>query len=233
VFDTGGALEEIVLGLERRVAGRDLRLSGPVRITLPDPFLPFVLPILREFGDEHPDIAVTVAVDVGSADLAHPEADVALGVAREPPPDLVGRRLADAAVGVYGAASYVARAAGKALEELDWVGWDADSSMAFAGWMREHVPPARVRLRLTTAWAIRDAVDAGVGVGVFPCASAPPAPGWRLVHRLREAAAPLWILTHRDLRTTARVRMLRDHLSMAIVARRALIEGRRSPRPRG
>src|SRR5262252_7418264 len=40
LFDTACEVEDIVLGLERRVAGHDLRLSGAVRLTLADPFLP-------------------------------------------------------------------------------------------------------------------------------------------------------------------------------------------------
>ena len=225
VFDTAGALEEIVVGLERRVEGHDLRLSGAVRVTLPDPFLPVLLPAFRELGAAYPDITVTVAVDVGFADLAHREADVAIRIASEPPPDLVGRRLAVAGVAVYGAESYLGGRSTKDLEALDWVGWEADSRMAFAHWMRNNVPNARVGLRVSTAWGMRDAVDAGVGVAVFPCALGGVRPGWRCVHRIREASAPLWILTHKDLRTTARVRVVRDFLADAIVKKRAVIEG--------
>jgi len=227
VFDTAGALEDIVLGLERRVEGRDLRLAGPVRVTLPDPFLPLALPLLREFGKVYPDITVTVAVDVGFADLAHRAADIALRIADEPPPDLVGRKLiASAAVAIYGAESYLEGRSTKDLEALDWVGWEADSPMAFERWMRKHVPKARVGLRVSTSWGIRDAVDAGVGVALFPCALGARRAGWRRIQIVREASAPLWILTHRDLRTTARVRVLRDHLAEGIVKHRAIIEGR-------
>jgi DNA-binding transcriptional LysR family regulator len=73
---------------------------------------------------------------------------------------------------------------------------------------------------------MRDAVDAGVGVSVFPCALGGTRPGWRSVRRIGEASTALWILTHKDLRTTTRVRVLRDFLAEAIVKRRAVIEGR-------
>jgi DNA-binding transcriptional LysR family regulator len=226
VFDTAGQLEEVVLALERRVEGRDLRLAGAVRVTMPDPFLPLLLPVLREFVEKHPDIGVTVSVDVGFADLAHREADVALRIAAEPPPDLVGRRVVTAGVAVYGAKSYLAGRATKRLDTLDWVGWETGSRMAFEHWIRANVPAGRVRLRFDEAWAIRDAVDAGLGVSLFPCALGGTQHGWRRIHLLRDAATPLWILTHKDLRTTARVRVLRDFLVDALVARRAIVEGR-------
>jgi DNA-binding transcriptional LysR family regulator len=232
VFDTAGALEEIVAGLERRVEGRDLRLAGAVRVTLPDPFLALLLPPLRELGAAQPDINVTVAVDVGYADLAHREADIAVRVASEPPPDLVGRRLVTAGVGVYGSEDYLRRRKTKDLGALDWVGWESDSQMAFERWRAKSFPEARVTLRASTAWAIRDAVDAGLGVSIFPCALGGTRPGWRCLRRIPEASAPLWVLTHADLRTTARVRLVRDALTDAMLAQRAVIEGRDKADPR-
>ena len=77
---------------------------------------------------------------------------------------------------------------------------------------------------MNTAWGMRDAVDAGIGVGIFPCALA-TRPGWRRVQTLRDVAAPLWILTHKDLRTTARVRVLRDYLAQGIAEKRARHRG--------
>ena len=226
VFDTAGALEEIVLGLERRVEGRDLRLTGAVRVTLHDPLLPILLPAFKEFGEAYPEISVTVSLEVGFADLAHREADVAIRAAGEPPPDLVGRRLLSAGAAVYGAETYLEGRSTKDLEALDWVGWESNPQMAFELWRKKNVPNARVGLRVTTASGMRDAIDAGVGVAVFPCALGGTRPGWRCVKRVHEASMPLWILTHKDLRTTARVRVLRDFLADAILKRRAVIEGR-------
>jgi DNA-binding transcriptional LysR family regulator len=226
VFDTARDLEEMVNALERRVQGLDARLAGPVRLTLPDPFLPLLLPDIRAIVRAHRDIEVTLAVATGYADLAHREADVALRTAAEPPPDLVGRRLASAGVGIYGSARYLAGRATKDLESLDWVGWEAESQMAFNQWMRRHVPKAHVALRLSNAWAIRDAVDADVGVAILPCALGAAYETWRRVKLVKDASAPLWILTHKDLRTTTRVRVVRDALAEAVVKKRAVIEGR-------
>jgi DNA-binding transcriptional LysR family regulator len=226
VFDTAKSLEDVVLALERRVEGRDLRLSGPVRVTLPDPLLPLLLPDLRAFGDAHPAIEVTIAVGLAYADLAHREADVAIRFASEPPPDLVGRRLAHGNCAVYGSKRYLARRSTRNLEALDWVGWEPESTMFFARWMQKHVPSARVGLRATSSWVIRDAVDADAGVALLPCALGDARPSWRRLRVVPEAAAPLWILTHVDLRTTARVRALRDFMIDAIVAKKKIIEGR-------
>jgi len=226
VFETGRAVDELIVALERRVAGRDLRLSGPIRVTLPDPFLPFLLPIFREFGKAHPDIGVTLSVGVGYADLAHREADVAIRTTSDPPAELVGRRVADAGVAVYGSKRYLARRSADDLESLDWIGWEEGSDMAFARWMQHNVPRARVALRVNTSWVISEAIDADMGVALLPCAVGGVRKGWRKIRELPRVSAPLWILTHQDLRTAARVRALRDHLAAAISKQRDTVEGR-------
>jgi DNA-binding transcriptional LysR family regulator len=79
---------------------------------------------------------------------------------------------------------------------------------------------------VTDAWALRDVVNAGLGVTILPCVTGDSERTWQRVCLVPEIRTPLWLLTHRDLRTTARVRVLRDAFANAIVRRRALFEGR-------
>jgi DNA-binding transcriptional LysR family regulator len=231
VFDTAVELEETVIGLQRRVAGSDLRLSGPVRVTLPDPFAPVLVPILGDFSRAHPGIDVTLLLGTVFVDMAHREADVAVRVAPDPPPDLIGHRVCMAGVGIYGSRSYLEGRSARRLDELDWVGWAGDSQMFFARWTRDNVPPERIVLRVSAGWGLREALDADTGVAIVPCALGENRRNWKRIDLLPDAAAPLWVLTHRDLRTTARVRVLRDFLVDALRERRAAIEGRARPRP--
>ena len=226
VFDTATEVEERVLGLERRVTGRDLRLSGGVRVTLPDPLWPAMAPVFRELSSAYPDIDVTLSVSTEYADLAHRAADVAVRIAAQPPADLVGRRVGSAGVGIYGSASYLQGRSTRELAALDWVGWDAGSEMAFARWTASHIPSERVTVRVSAGWQLRDAVDADLGVAILPSALGEHQRHWRRVKLLPELAPPLWILTHRDLRTTARVRVVRDFLAEAILNRRTVFEGK-------
>jgi len=142
-----------------------------------------------------------------------------------PPPDLIGVRVAVAACGIYGSADYLDGRATEDLEALDWVGWEHGSSMFFARWMAENVPRARVPLRVSAAWALREGIDAGAGVAIVPCALGETRTAWRRLRLVPEASAPLWILTHRDLRSTARVQVVREALAAALRRRRALLEG--------
>ncbi len=130
-----------------------------------------------------------------------------------------------AGVGIYGSARYLEARATDDLEALDWVGWEEGSPMFFARWMAEHVPRAHVAVRVNAAWGLREGIDAGAGVAIVPCALGEARPDWRRVTLVPEAATPLWVLTHRDLRRTARVRVVSDALVAAIEERRTAIEG--------
>jgi len=217
VFDAAGELEDVVVGLKRRVEGRDLRPAGPVRLTLPDPLLPPLLPLLAELREAYPDIEVTVDAGMRYLDLAQGEADLALRIADAPPPDLVGRRLGRVQAGVYGARAYLARRKKKALSTLDWIGFARGSTAMFETWREANVPGARVVFRATTPWAQRDAVTAALGVAVVPCIAGDAEREWALAHPLpREMGSTLWVLSRADLRTTARVRLVRDFLAESV-----------------
>jgi DNA-binding transcriptional LysR family regulator len=229
-FDTARQLEELVQVMERRIQGRDLELRGPLHVTMPAAFMPVFATDLARFCDTYPNIELSVAAGLGMADLAYREADIALRITPAPSPDLVGRRLATVAVGVYGSTDYLAgHPARTPLDKHVFIGWHASMAhTVFARWIATHVPRARIRCRLAQDWQAKEAIDAGWGLALAPCALGDSQPHWRRVRLARDLATPLWILTHRDLRATARMRTCRDFLAEAVAAKRDLIEGRKA-----
>jgi DNA-binding transcriptional LysR family regulator len=214
VYDTARSLEDVIGALERRVEGRDVRPTGEVTMTCPDPLLSLVLPMVRELGAAYPDIRITIDAGATYRALERREADLALRIADEPTGDLVGLRLGFVGTAIYGAKSYLEGRKTDDLEALDWVTFEAGSRALFERWRESHAPASRVALRASTPWAIRDGVTAGLGVAIYPRVSGDDEPTWRRIRLLpRGAGAPLWLLTHRDLRTTARVRVVRDFIA--------------------
>lgn len=226
VCATAAELEDGVTALARRVEGRDTRLAGPVRIALPDALLRPLFAMFDGLRRAHPDIELTLLTGSRYVDLAHREADLALRIAADPPPDLVGRRIANVAAAVYGSKQYLKGKSAKQLGSLDWVRFDERLNMSFDRWIDEHVKKPRTILRVSEAWAIEHAIDQGLGVGVLPCMAGDAHPNFVRVRELRELpASPLWVLTHADLRGNARVRAVRDLVVEALVGRRAQLEG--------
>ncbi len=73
---------------------------------------------------------------------------------------------------------------------------------------------------------LAEAIEAGMGIGAVPCFIGDQRPLLRrLAEHRPEFAASLWILTHPDLRRSARVRVFMDFVAAEIGAKRGLFEG--------
>jgi DNA-binding transcriptional LysR family regulator len=222
------SIDGTVTALERKLAGRDLRLVGTLRLTTTDTLMASVLPpMLAAFRAEHPGIELEVSVSNQMANLTKRDADVAIRPATEPPETLVGRRVAGVAFAVYAAPALLPKADGDLAGAL-WVGPDDSlAGTSVARWLRASLPSARVAVRCDSFVAMREAAAAGLGVVALPCYLGDGSPHLRrALPPLAGLATELWVLTHEDLRRTARVRAFTEHAAAALAARRDLFEGR-------
>jgi DNA-binding transcriptional LysR family regulator len=228
-------IDDVVTTLERKLAGQDLRLSGTVRVTTTDTLMGSILPeILAEFRASYPSIQVEIAVSNTMFNLTKRDADVAIRPANDPPDTLVGRRVAKIAFAIYGSAEYLKSHNAKDLAGHRWVGPDDSlASSSVAQWMRSKLPKSEIPLRADSLLALRQAVQAGLGLAALPCYLADRVPDLVCVHRpIPEMETALWILTHEDLRHTARIRAFTEFVALAFGHRRPLLEGLQV-RPRG
>ncbi|MCH4564517.1 LysR family transcriptional regulator [Halomonas sp. EGI 63088] len=200
---TAARVEAEVLRAERRLVGRDLRLSGTVRVTTTDTLLMGLLsPILADFRRAHPDIVLEVAVSNQLFNLSQRDADVAVRPSSSPPEHLVGRRVGSIAQAIY------ARADG-AGDAAAWIGPDRHLGYApLEAWMADKGADAHCRYRVDTLLGMLAAVRDGLGRAVLPCYLADAEPSLtRLGEPIPELATELWLLTHPDLRRVARIPM--------------------------
>lgn len=230
-------LDEDVTGVTRKIAGRAPTPSGEVRVTTADSLLVHLMtPLFARFRDHCPEVRLDVVVANQSLNLSKRDADVAIRAGDDPPPTLVGRRVARIAWALYGRRDAVLAARNEAPGAVDdrevdpghpWVALGDDlSTMTVARFPAETEPPRRVVYRTNSVLALAEAVEAGIGIGHLPCFVGDVRPDLvRLAPPEPRFAADLWLLTHPDLRKAARVRALLDFLAEAIAAERSLIEG--------
>lgn len=212
---TASRVEAEVHGVERRVAGRDLRLSGTIRVTTTDTLLVGLLsPVFADFQRVHPEIVLEVAVSNQLFNLSQRDADVAVRPSLSPPEHLVGRRVGCIGQAVYARADSAADA---------WVGPDRHLGYAaLDAWMTENGANERCRYRVDTMFGMLAAARNGLGRAVLPCYLADAEPALeRIGEPIPELATDLWLLTHPDLRRVARIRAF-----MAFVAEALQAEGR-------
>jgi DNA-binding transcriptional LysR family regulator len=211
--------------VERQVLGRDRELTGPLRVTTAFVVMDHLLPQpLADCSRAYPGIEVEVVenaflVDLSSrhADSAQAwsrsEADVALRLSANVAEHLVGRQL-----GVTQCRVYALRGAPglpQAVTSLDvltreapWVAFERDATArVYDRWLAQHLAQSNVRIRVDIFNAKAAMLRTGIGVGVLPTFMQDKHPELVAVSEpIAELAQPVWMLTHPDLRETARVR---------------------------
>jgi DNA-binding transcriptional LysR family regulator len=228
-------VETETAALSRAVDGRDTRLAGSLRVTASETLANSMLtPQLAAFHAVHPGIVIELVVDSRVLSLSRREADIALRVVRPKEPDLFGRKLADIAWAIYGAATVMdARPQLRDVADLaahDFVGCGAEiADISAADWLAEHVAAERIVYRANSMINQLGAAKAGMGLAVLPCFLGDPEPG--LARAVPQPIAPLqrelWIVTHSDLKKTARVRAFFDIVGEGLIAQSSLFGGNR------
>jgi DNA-binding transcriptional LysR family regulator len=159
--------------------------------------------------------------------LTKRDADVAIRPAKDPPETLIGRRIATIAFAIYASRHYLARH--RRTDDLaahQWVGPDDSlAGTSVAQWMRSELPESEITLRADSLLRLRQAARAGLGLAALPCYLGETSPDLVCVHRpIAAMQTALWILTHEDLRHTARIRAFTEFAANAFGRRRPLLE---------
>lgn len=227
VVAAAAELETRIETVERRLAGRDERPSGTVRVTTTDTMLFGLLPpVFAAFRRAHPQIVLEVIADNTVFNLTRREADVALRPSSNPPDNLVGRRLAHVAYAVYRPRKWRLRD-GEDLTQRDWVAPDDSlSHLASARWLVREGYDRKATYRANSLLALRDAAAQGLGLAVLPCYLGDRAPTLaRVGAQVAELRNEMWLLTHPDLRRVARIRVFMDAMREAMLAMKPVLEG--------
>ena len=222
-------IEDEIVKLDRQVIGRDAELNGVLRVTMPTALAThLIMPDISDFTNLYPGIQLELAFSNEEFNLRKREADIAIRLTPNPPDYLVGRRILHPAKGVYASHDYLKHHNPNGLpDELDWIGWEEISSKT--QWNKDsRFSSSPVAHQADDLVAQLEAVKAGMGIAMLPCFLADKIPSLERLELLAEVGScgDLWILTHEDLRATARVRAFIDFMLEAFDRHRDLLEGR-------
>ncbi|MFK7751866.1 MAG: LysR family transcriptional regulator [Sedimentitalea sp.] len=194
---------------ERVISGQDHDLSGVVTVALAEPVAVYAFgPKLAEFAETHPNIEVHMIMTTKFVDLSRREADIAVRIDNNPPETLVGKRLFPYYQTAYATQAYLdAHDFDNHPESARWVSWHAGKNRHPA-WTREagfgrvplwgHFPEPAMQ---------QAAARGGLGLAMLPCIMGDNDPALvRATDRKPIKARDIWLLTHSDLRRTARIR---------------------------
>ncbi|MBX2850105.1 MAG: LysR family transcriptional regulator [Acidiferrobacterales bacterium] len=214
-------VEEQVQAADREVFGMDTQLSGTLKLTASaDVFSRFIMPKIKQFTDRYPGIDLELLSSVSLADLASRQADIALRLTPKPPEYLIGKQVLPLRFGVYGSVKYLKKQHQQEKLIL-WVGEHETPE-----WVNDHYPSGKVVARVNEIMTMKEAVTNHLGLARMPCFIADAEPSLRRIDvPLAPTSWGLWVLSHVDLRSTARVRVCREFLIDTIEQQRDLIEG--------
>ncbi len=224
MFEHALAMETLAQTVDREVFGQDAGLAGALKLTAShDVADRLIVPKLRAFTDAYPDIDLQLLTTTGLVDLAVREADIAVRWTAKPPDYLIGREVMRMQHGIYG----TARTLRKLSDPVNVILFRSDTD--HPPWVTDNFPNARTVLRVNHVTSMAAATKNNIGLSRMPCYIGDSEHGLRRLDvPLKPSDWGVWILSHVDLRATARVRVCREFLLEIIEQQRPLIQGENS-----
>lgn len=225
VFDIAQRMEDQIMTIDRALVGQDDRLVGTVRLSTVDMLAISFGDLLRQFTRQFPHISLELSCTGRVVNLTKREADVVLRLQNKPDEHLVGYRLCRLEYAIYVAQSLLDELGlGEISPEhwspqmIPWLVWDpAAGAKITEAWMRRNVPDAKITCALDHPSVMVDYVRQGMGAAAMPCGLFEGDPTMRrMTGRLPGFGVDMWLLTHEDLRQTARIKALMQFLRDAL-----------------
>ncbi|MBF9030163.1 LysR family transcriptional regulator [Rhodobacterales bacterium HKCCE3408] len=215
------AMGEAAHRVSLAAAGQNDAVAGDVRISASDALCTYLLPdLLRDLRRKAPGLTIELLADNRVSDLMRREADIAIRHVEPTEPELIGRRMKDGHAKLYAATRWLAEnPAPRTVAELaaaPMVGMDDPQAMR-AGLARfgVEVPELTVPIRSSNGVVGWELLRAGHGVGLMADAVARRTPGIEeiTIDGFDGVRFPIWLITHRELRTSRRIRVVFDFLA--------------------
>ena len=201
-------------------AGKSQEVAGRVTISASDAISAYLLPdIVAQIRRAAPNITLAVVASNSISDLRRREADIAIRHVRPTEPELIGQLVRETTAHFYASGSWVARngAPGTVAELVAAGVFGFEPADQFADQLTSAgipVTPDSFRIVSENAVVLWEMVRRDLGIGMMLREIAERTPGIiRLLPELAGIPVPIWLVSHRELRTSQRVRLVFDTLA--------------------
>ncbi|MDF7674981.1 LysR family transcriptional regulator [Acetobacteraceae bacterium ESL0709] len=201
------------------------RAKGNIKITTTTGFgFSWLMPRLKRFMTQHPDVTITLLLEDNDLDLSMREADVAIRLHPPTQPDLVQRHLASFSLPIYAGKAYLEmKGEPQTLHDLahhDLIGFAGQHlPLPHVNWLVEHllkdktISKLNVRLAVNNISAIGHAISSNIGIGVLPQYTAQAYPDLiRILPDIHSPKMDAFFVYPEELRTSKRIAVFRDFL---------------------
>jgi DNA-binding transcriptional LysR family regulator len=201
-------------------SGQSQSIEGTICITASEVISAFLLPpILARLRSAHPGIEIKLVASNAIHDLRRREADIAIRSGRPTDPNLIATRLRDTPARLYATRAYLKQIGNPAsvadLGSADFIGFGEDdrflhglNALGFA------LTPRNFPIQVANHMVLWELVKSGLGIGAIIDEVGDAEP---LVERVLPSMVPIpvpaWLIAHREVHTSRRVRLVFDLLA--------------------
>jgi DNA-binding transcriptional LysR family regulator len=220
LLDHVRAMGEAANRMALSAAGQSQSIEGKVVIAASDVYAAFLLPpILAKLRQVQPGIEVEIVVSTKASDLLRREADIAIRNFRPSEPDLVARKIRDVPARLYATPAYLDSLNNPQLpydlRQADFISIDG-SGMFLKGLnaMGFHLTERNFPILTENYLVMWELVKHGLGIGIMDGAIGDAEPKvTRVLPDLAPLMFPIWLVAHRELNTSRRIRLVFDLLA--------------------
>lgn len=202
-------------------SGQSQAVEGRVSITASDLMATYYLPeIVRKLRVRAPGVEIELKAANELQNLQRREADIAIRHVRPEQPDLIAKLVSEARAHLYASTEFldrVGRPKTKAdVAALDFVGVNDNSERLLAEMNSRGIALTKRNVKVMSAsgTVILALVNKGLGVSALPRDVARLFPNLEIVlPEFGPILFPVWLVTHRELHTSRRIRIVYDLLA--------------------
>ena len=219
------AMQDAADRLSLSALGQDKTIAGPVSITASDVFCAYILPpIIERIRQTYPEVQVEIVSTNDVQDLRRREANIAIRHVQPTHPELYAKRLRTTQGKLYGATSYLDRLGRPAtIKDLGktatFIGDASGQVHQLLTALGVPVAAAQFSVIANSGVAVWELVKRGAGLAVMFEDLAAMTPDIEVVLPAEISVdVPVWLVTHGELKTSARIRAIFDLLSDELAA---------------
>jgi DNA-binding transcriptional LysR family regulator len=220
LMDHVRAMGEAAARMSLSASGKAQAIEGTVSISASETDAAFRLPpIIRQLRQTAPGIDVEIVATNAESDLRRREADIAIRNYRPTQPSLVARKIRDIEGRIYATPFYLESigipSAPEGFAEADFIGFNRSGEF-IAAMTRFGLTLTQKNFPLISEshlvqWSH---VKQGLGIGVMAADIGDAEPGVvRVLPDIDPLVFPVWLVTHREVHTSPRVRLVFDLLA--------------------
>ncbi len=223
LIDHVRAMGDAAARLSMSAYGQNESMAGPVVISASDAYAGLLLPpIIAQIRAEEPGIDIKIIAANDASDLLRREADIAIRNFRPKEPDLVARKVRDAGARLYGTPEYLETLGPlNKPEDLARAGIiglsDTEPFVAALNRLGLGLTPSNIMLRCDNFLVMWALVKQGLGLGVIDDRIGDTEPTVsRALPSLEPIVFPVWLVAHREIHNSPRLRFVFDTLADAL-----------------